>query len=123
MKTVYTANAPEPIGPYSQAIECGGLLYLSGQIPVNPQNGQMCGENVADQTEQVCNNIKHVLEAAGYSFDNVVKTTCFLINPADFAAFNDVYARYFTSKPARSTVFVNGLPKGALVEVEVIAKK
>lgn len=122
MKIILTNNAPEPIGPYSQAIEAGGTLFCSGQIAINPADGLLHGVTAAEQAEQVCKNIKHVLDAAGYTFDNVVKTTCFLVNPTDFASFNNVYARYFTSKPARSCVFVSALPKGALLEVEVTAK-
>ena len=123
MKTILTPGAPQPIGPYSQAIEDGGTLFCSGQIAINPADGQLHGDTAAEQAEQVCKNLKHVLEGAGFALSDVVKTTCFLVNPADFTPFNNVYARYFTTAPARSCVFVSALPKGALVEVELIAKK
>ena len=121
MNIVYTKNAPDAIGPYSQAIVSGGLVFTSGQIPINPESGAVEAQNITEQTEQVCKNLKAVLEAAGSSLEKVVKTTCFLSDMSNFAAFNEVYAKYFTSKPARSCVAVKDLPKGALVEVEVIA--
>jgi len=119
---VYTKNAPEAIGPYSQAIVTGSLVFTSGQIPLNT-NGQIVGENITEQTEQVCKNLKAVLEAAGSSLEKAVKTTCFLSSMDDFAAFNEVYSKYFVNKPARSCVAVKTLPKNVLVEVEVIAEK
>lgn len=122
-KAVYTKNAPEAIGPYSQAIEVGNLVFTSGQIPLNPVTGQIVGENITEQTEQVCKNLKAVLEAADTSLEKVIKTTCFLNNMDDFAAFNEVYAKYFINKPARSCVAVKTLPKNVLVEVEAIAEK
>lgn len=122
MKKIHTPNAPAAIGPYSQAILVGDLLYTSGQIPINPATGNIEAKDIESQTEQVCKNLSAVLTEAGASFDNVIKTTCFLSNIADFTAFNAVYAKYFTSCPARSCVAVKDLPKGALVEVELIAK-
>ncbi len=122
-KAIYTKNAPEAIGPYSQAIEVGNLVFTSGQIPINPLTGQIVGENITEQTEQVCKNLKAVLEAADTSLEKAIKTTCFLHNMDDFAAFNEVYAKYFVNKPARSCVAVKTLPKNVLVEVEVIAEK
>ena len=122
MKTVETKNAPEAIGPYSQAKITGGLVFASGQIPVNPASGNIEADDVAGQTEQVCKNVAALLEAAGSSMDKVVKTVCFLADIADFAAFNAVYEKYFTSRPARSCVAVKDIPKGALVEVECIAE-
>ena len=119
---VSTANAPAAIGPYSQAIKVGEFLFTSGQIPLDPASGNMVGENVTEQTEQVMKNLGAVLFAAGTSYENAIKTTCFLADMNDFAAFNAVYAKYFTTCPARSCVAVKTLPKGALVEVEVIAK-
>ncbi len=123
LKKISTPNAPAAIGPYSQAIVAGNMLYTSGQIPLNPENGQMEGANVTEQAERVMKNLAAVLEEAGTSFDNIVKTTCFLADMADFAAFNAVYAEYFTGHPARSCVAVKALPKGALVEVEAVAEK
>ena len=120
-KIISTPEAPAAIGPYSQAILCGNMLYTSGQIPLDPITGTVVGEHIRDQAEQVMKNLSAVLEAAGTSFENAVKTTCFLADMADFAAFNEVYAAYFTSKPARSCVAVRSLPKGVLVEVEVVA--
>ena len=120
-KTVSTPNAPAAIGPYSQAILCGNMLYTSGQIPLDPATGTVVGDNIRDQAEQVMKNLEAVLAAAGTSFDNAVKTTCFLADMGDFAAFNEVYAAHITSAPARSCVAVKTLPKGVLVEVEVIA--
>ncbi|MBR5812945.1 MAG: RidA family protein [Bacteroidaceae bacterium] len=122
IKKVYTSNAPEAIGPYSQAIICGNMLFTSGQIPINPATGDVEAEGITDQATQVMKNLSAVLAEAGTSFDKVVKTTCFLSDMADFAAFNAVYAEYFTSKPARSCVAVKTLPKNVLVEVEVIAE-
>lgn len=121
LKKVYTSNAPEAIGPYSQAIICGNMLFTSGQVPINPATGNVETEGITDQAKQVMKNLAAVLEEAGTSFDKVVKTTCFLSDMNDFAAFNAVYAEYFTSKPARSCVAVKTLPKNVLCEVEVIA--
>lgn len=120
--TVETENAPSAIGPYSQAIISGGVVYTSGQLGIDPKTGNIEGVNVAEQTEQVMKNLGAVLEAAGSSYDKVVKTVCFLADMADFASFNAVYGKYLTSKPARSCVAVKALPKGALVEVEAIAE-
>ena len=122
LKKVYTSNAPEAIGPYSQAIICGNMLFTSGQIPINPATGEVEAEGITDQATQVMKNLSAVFAEAGTSFDKVVKTTCFLSDMGDFAAFNAVYAEYFTSKPARSCVAVKTLPKNVLVEVEVIAE-
>ena len=122
MEKIYTKNAPDAIGPYSQAIKVGNLVFTSGQIPINPQSGIIEATDIASQTEQVMKNLGEVLTAAGSSFEKAIKTTCFLANISDFAIFNEVYAKYFTSKPARSCVAVKDLPKGALVEVEVIAE-
>ena len=122
MKTIHTDNAPAAIGPYSQAIAVNGLVYTSGQIALNPQTGALAGDSIEAQTEQVLQNLKAVLEAAGSGLNNVVKTTCFLQRMSDFAAFNAVYGQYFPGKPARSCVEVAALPKGALVEVEVVAE-
>lgn len=121
-KTVYTSNAPEAIGPYSQAKVAGGMVFTSGQIPINPVSGQVEANGIKAQTHQVCKNLAAVLEAAGSSLECAVKTVCFLRNMEDFAAFNEVYAEYFVSKPARSCVAVRELPKNVLVEVEVIAQ-
>lgn len=122
MKPIATTNAPGAIGPYSQGYEVNGIIYTSGQIPVNPATGEIL-EGIEAQTEQSCKNVGAILEAAGSGFDKVFKTTCFLAEIADFAAFNEVYARYFTSKPARSCVAVKDLPKGVLCEIEAIAIK
>lgn len=122
LNKISTDKAPSAIGPYSQAIVCGDMLFTSGQIPINPASGNIEAADITAQTEQVMKNLAAVLEAAGTSFENVVKTTCFLANIADFAAFNAVYAEYFVSKPARSCVAVKDLPKGALCEVELIAE-
>lgn len=122
MNTIATPNAPGAIGPYSQGYEVNGIIYTSGQIPVNPATGEI-PEGIAAQTEQSCKNVGAILEAAGSGFDRVFKTTCFLAEIADFAAFNEVYAKYFTSKPARSCVAVKDLPKGVLCEIEAIAVK
>ena len=121
MKTISTPKAPAAIGPYSQAKVVNGMLYASGQIPINPATGDVDATTIEGQTEQVIANIAAVLEEAGSSFDNVVKTTCFLADMNDFAAFNEVYAKYFTSKPARSCVAVKTLPKNVKCEVELIA--
>ena len=121
LKKVYTKNAPEAIGPYSQAIICGNMLFTSGQVPINPATGNVETEGITDQATQVMKNLAAVLDEAGTKFENVVKTTCFLSDMNDFAAFNAVYAQYFTSNPARSCVAVKTLPKNVLVEVEVIA--
>ena len=122
MEKIYTKNAPDAIGPYSQAIKTGNLLFTSGQIAINPETSQVEASDIEGQTEQVCKNISAILEASGTSFDRVVKTTCFLADMNDFAAFNAIYSNYFTSKPARSCVAVKTLPKNVLVEVEVIAE-
>ena len=122
MNSISTANAPAAIGPYSQGYEVNGLVYTSGQIPVDPADGTV-PEGITAQAEQSCRNVGAVLAAAGASFEQVFKTTCFLADMADFAAFNEVYARYFISKPARSCVAVKTLPKGVLCEIEAIAAK
>ena len=121
MKKISTDKAPAAIGPYSQAIAVGNMLFTSGQIPINPATGNAEAVGITAQTEQVMKNLGEVLSAAGSSYEKAVKTTCFLADIADFAAFNEVYAKYFTEKPARSCVAVKDLPKGVLVEVEVIA--
>ena len=121
LKTVSTEKAPAAIGPYSQAIVCGELVFTSGQIPINPATGNVEAVTIEEQAEQVMKNLGAVLSAAGSDFTKAVKTTCFLANMGDFAAFNAVYAKYFTTKPARSCVAVKDLPKGVLVEVEVVA--
>ena len=121
-KKVATTNAPAAIGPYSQAVVCGGLVYTSGQIALDPATAALAGDDIVTQTEQVMKNLGAVLSAAGSSYEKAVKTTCFLANISDFAAFNEIYGKYFTEKPARSCVAVKDLPKGALVEVEVIAE-
>ncbi|MBR2957145.1 MAG: RidA family protein [Clostridia bacterium] len=122
MKIISTPDAPAAIGPYSQAVVTGNLLFTSGQIPIDPTTGNVVEGGIIEQTEQIMKNLGEVLKAAGASFDNAVKTTCFLAEIADFSAFNEVYGRYFTSKPARSCVAVKDLPKGVLAEVEVIAE-
>ena len=122
LEKIYTKNAPDAIGPYSQAVKCGNLLFTSGQIAIDPALGTVHATTIEEQTEQICKNLCAILEAAGTSMDRVIKTTCFLADMADFAAFNEVYAKYFTEKPARSCVAVKDLPKGALFEVEVIAE-
>ncbi|MBE6674404.1 MAG: RidA family protein [Ruminococcaceae bacterium] len=122
LKKIATDKAPSAIGPYSQAIVFGNMLFTSGQIPINPQTGNIEATTIGEQTEQVMKNLGAVLAEAGSSFEKAIKTTCFLANISDFAAFNEVYAKYFTKKPARSCVAVKDLPKGALVEVEVIAE-
>ena len=121
MEIMHTDKAPAAVGPYSQAVKTGNLLFCSGQIGLNPATGEMVGTTVAEQAKQVMENVKALLENAGATFDNVVKTTCFLADMADFAAFNAVYEKYFTSKPARSCVAVKQLPKNVLCEVEAIA--
>ena len=123
MEKIYTKNAPEAIGPYSQAIAVGNLVFTSGQIAINPENGNVEATDIKGQTEQVCKNLSAVLTAAGTSIDKVVKTTCFLAEMSDFAAFNEVYGSYFTGKPARSCVAAKALPKGVLVEVEAVAER
>ncbi len=122
MEKIYTEKAPAAIGPYSQAVRVGTLVYTSGQIPIDPATGAVEVQDITGQTEQVMKNLVAVLEAAGSSCERAVKTLCFLTDMGNFAAFNEVYARYFTGKPARSCVAVSALPKGALVEVEVIAE-
>ena len=122
MKVISTNNAPAAIGPYSQGIISGGLFFASGQIAINPATGEIEGEDIVSQTTQVMKNIKALLEAAGTDYTRVVKTSCFLANMEDFATFNEIYASYFTGKPARSCVAVKTLPKNVLCEVEVIAE-
>ncbi|MDO4318538.1 MAG: RidA family protein [Lachnospiraceae bacterium] len=121
MKTIYTEKAPAAIGPYSQAVVCGELVYTSGQIAIDPATGAVEAADIAGQTEQIMKNLGEVLAAAGSSFEKAIKTTCFLADMGDFAAFNEIYGRYFTGKPARSCVAVKTLPKNVLAEVEVIA--
>ena len=123
IKMVSTDKAPAAIGPYSQAIVYGDMVFTSGQIPINPANGNIEAVTIEEQAEQVMKNLKAVLEAAGSGLDKAIKTTCFLADMGDFAAFNGVFAKYFTSSPARSCVAVKTLPKNVLVEVEVIATK
>lgn len=120
---IATKNAPEAIGPYSQGIQVGEFIFTSGQIPLNPATGAIEGDTIEAQAKQSCENVKQVLEAAGSSLEKVIKTTCFLQDMADFAAFNQVYASYFTNQPARSCVAVKELPKGALVEIEAVATR
>lgn len=122
MEKIYTKNAPEAIGPYSQAVAVGNLVFTSGQIAINPESGNVEATDIKGQTEQVCKNLSAVLTAAGSSLEKVVKTTCFLAEMSDFTAFNEVYGSYFTEKPARSCVAAKALPKGVLVEVEAIAE-
>ena len=122
-ETVFTPSAPAAIGPYSQAMIAGGLVFTSGQIAIVPETGLLAEGGITEQAHQVCKNLDQVLRAAGASPASAVKTLCFLADMADFAAFNEVYAQYFTGKPARSCVAVKALPKGALVEVEVVAEK
>ena len=122
MEKVYTKNAPDAIGPYSQAIKCGNMLFTSGQIAINPETASVEATDIEGQTEQVCKNLCALLEAAGTSVEKVVKTTCFLADMGDFASFNAIYGKYFVSKPARSCVAVKTLPKNVLVEVEIIAE-
>lgn len=123
MEKIYTKNAPEALGPYTQAIVSGNMVFTSGQIAIDPADGQIHAATIEEQTEQVCKNLAAVLAAAGSSLDMAVKTTCFLADMADFAAFNGVYGSYFTGKPARSCVAAKTLPKNVLVEIEVIAEK
>ena len=122
MQVIDTKNAPGAIGPYSQGFKVGGFVYTSGQIPVDPATGN-APEGIAAQAEQSCKNVAAILEAAGSGMEKVFKTTCFLADMGDFAAFNEVYAKYFTSKPARSCVAVKSLPKGLLCEIEAIAEQ
>lgn len=122
MNLLQTSNAPGAIGPYSQGYEANGFVITSGQIPVDPVSGTV-PEGISAQVEQSCKNVGAILESAGTGFERVIKTTCFLADMADFAAFNEVYARYFISKPARSCVAVRELPKGVLCEIEAIAVK
>lgn len=122
MKKIHSEDAPKAIGPYSQAVASGNLIFTSGQIPIDPKTGELVSGGIEEQTERVCENLKTVLEAAGSSLEKVVKTTCFLASISDFAAFNAVYAKYFTQSPARSCFQVGALPKGALVEVEAVAE-
>lgn len=122
MKVISTEKAPAAIGPYSQAMVIKGVLFTSGQIPLNPQTGEIQGTTIEEQAEQVMRNLGAVLEAAGSSYEKAIKTTCFLADMGDFAAFNEVYGKYFTGKPARSCVAVKTLPKNVLCEVEVIAE-
>ena len=122
MEYVSTNNAPNAIGPYSQAVKVNGLLFTSGQIAINPATNEVEAETIEEQTTQVCENLKAVVEAAGTTIDKVVKTVCFLADMNDFAKFNEIYGTYFTSKPARSCVAVKDLPKGVLCEVELIAE-
>lgn len=122
MDIIHTSKAPAAIGPYSQAIRAGGMVYTSGQIPLDPQSGLMVEGGIQQQALRAIENLAAVLEAAGSGLDRVVKTTCFLKNMSDFAAFNEVYAAHFTGNPARSCIEVSALPKGALVEIEAIAE-
>ena len=122
LNKIHTENAPAAIGPYSQAVVVNGLVFTSGQIALIPETGEICPGGIVEQTEQIMKNLMAVLEAAGTSADKAVKTTCFLADMADFAAFNEVYGKYFSSKPARSCVAVKTLPKNVLAEVEVIAE-
>ena len=122
MNLISTEKAPAAIGPYSQAMVIKGVLFTSGQIPLNPQTGEIQGTTIEEQAEQVMKNLGAVLEAAGSSYEKAIKTTCFLADMGDFAAFNEVYGKYFTGKPARSCVAVKTLPKNVLCEVEVIAE-
>jgi 2-iminobutanoate/2-iminopropanoate deaminase len=122
MKVIQTNAAPAAIGPYSQGFVSGNLVFTSGQIPLDPETGNLSGGSIGEQTERAIANLKAVLEAAGSSLDKVVKTSCFLADMNDFASFNEVYARHFPGKPARSTIAVRQLPKSALVEIEAIAE-
>lgn len=123
MEKIYTKNAPEAIGPYSQAVTVGNLVFTSGQIAIDPADGQVHATTIEEQTHRVCQNLRAVLEASGSSLSRVVKTTCFLADMGDFAAFNGVYGTYFEGKPARSCVAVKTLPKNVLVEIDVIAER
>ena len=122
MEYISTEKAPKAIGPYSQAVRLGNILFTSGQIPLDPVSGEIVGIDIKEQTVRICENLKSVLEAAGTDFTKVVKTTCFLSDMTDFASFNEVYGQYFVSKPARSCVAVKTLPKNVLAEIEVIAE-
>lgn len=122
MEKVYTKNAPDAIGPYSQAIKSNGLVFTSGQIAINPATNQVESSTIEGQTEQIMKNLGEVLKEAGASFDTAIKTVCFLADMNDFAKFNEIYGKYFTSKPARSCVAIKTLPKNVLAEVEVIAE-
>jgi len=122
MKTIISNEAPAAIGPYSHAVQTGGVIFTSGQIPILPSTGEIINGGIKEQAEQVIKNLKAVLTSAGSDIDHVVKTTCFLTDMADFAAFNEVYAAHFKNKPARSCIAVRALPKGALVEIEAIAE-
>ena len=122
IEKVSTDKAPKAIGPYSQAVICNGILYTSGQIPLDPTTGNMVDGGIKEQTERIMQNLEAVLSEAGTSFENIIKTTCYIADMADFGAFNEVYAKYITNAPARSCVAVKALPKGALAEVEVIAQ-
>ena len=122
MEKIHTEKAPAAVGPYSQAMVVNGLVYTSGQIPLDPATGELVGTTIEEQAEQVMKNLVAILEAAGTKSEKVVKTLCFLTDMNDFAAFNEVYAKYFTEKPARSCVGISSLPKGAICEVEVIAE-
>lgn len=122
MNKITSNKVPAAIGPYSQGIVTNGLLFASGQIPINPENGEIEGKDIVEQTHRVCKNVGALLAEAGTNYTKVVKTTCFLADMGDFAAFNEVYAQYFTEKPARSCVAVKTLPKNVLCEVEVIAE-
>ena len=121
MERIFTDNAPAAIGPYSQAVAANGLVFTSGQIALDPATGEVVAGGIREQTQRICENLKAVLAAAGSSLEKVIKTTCFLADMSDFAAFNEVYGSYFTGKPARSCVAVKALPKNVLAEVEVIA--
>ena len=123
MQIIHTDKAPAAVGPYSQAIVANGIVYTSGQIAINPAAGKIVASDIEEQAEQCCKNLEEVLKAAGTNFSNVIKTTCFLAEIADFKTFNEVYEKYFVSKPARSCVAVKDLPAGALCEIEVIAVK
>ena len=122
MEKIYTPNAPEAIGPYSQAVKCGNIVFTSGQIAIDPADGQIHATTIEEQTEQVCKNLSAVLAAAGSSTQKVIKTTCFLANMSDFAAFNKVYGNYFSEKPARSCVAVKELPRNVLGEIDAVAE-
>ncbi len=123
MKNIYTGRAPTALGPYSQAVEVGELIFTSGQIAIDPAVGKIVATDIEGQTEQCCKNLGEILKAAGSEFNKVVKTTCFLAEMSDFQAFNAVYEKFFVSKPARSCVAVKNLPAGALCEIEVVAVK
>jgi len=121
LKYTHTDKAPAAVGPYSQGVSVNGMLFISGQVGINPALGALEGSTTVQQAEQACKNVGEILREAGLGFEDVVKTTCFLADIGDFTAFNEIYAKYFTSKPARSCVAVKDLPKGALCEIEVIA--